>query len=205
MVLVCLAELVWTQATGIMIRPSEGPITSRFGPRRGRLHQGIDIGSPNGSPIKAADSGIVVFSAMMTTAGLSVIIDHQNGFSTRYYHCSRLQVSVGQTVTQGQIIALVGNTGRGTGPHLHFELRRGGPPRGRFEPRGSAINPEPLIGKKYGPARAPSCTQQELEEIRNDGKCGCEVRARCGEGRCCSLGGWCGNSTHHCTEGTWRW
>jgi len=145
---------VLSQARGTLIRPAQGPVTSGFGARNIRVgsrnHPALDYGGPRNSPIKAADGGVVVFAGSAGTAGNAVVIDHQNGFSTRYYHCQRLDVRVGQTVTQGQTIATLGNTGIGTGPHLHFELRRGGPPRGRFDPRGTAVNPTNLIGKKYG-------------------------------------------------------
>lgn len=91
-------------------------------------HRGVDINGPVGTPIYAADSGVVVKAGMNRAGagsnyGLSLIIDHGNGMKTVYAHCSALYVSAGQSVSQGQHIANIGMTGRTTGPHLHFEIR----------------------------------------------------------------------------------
>lgn len=113
-------------ATGKFINPTVGRFTSPFGPRWGRFHYGIDIANGVGTDIKAADGGVVTRAGRAGSYGNLIIIDHQNGMSTRYAHLSRIDVKVGQTVEQGQSIAKMGNTGRSTGPHLHFEVRVGG-------------------------------------------------------------------------------
>ncbi|MBS4021188.1 MAG: peptidoglycan DD-metalloendopeptidase family protein [Dethiobacter sp.] len=107
---------------------SGGRITSRFGPRWGSIHYGVDIGAPLGTPIAAADSGVVVFSGRAGSYGNLITIDHGNGYSTRYAHNSVNVVSVGQRVQKGAQIANVGSTGYSTGPHVHFEIRRNGAP-----------------------------------------------------------------------------
>ncbi|KXB68260.1 peptidase, M23 family [Aedoeadaptatus coxii] len=113
-------------ATGKFINPTVGRFTSPFGPRWGRFHYGIDIANSVGTDIKAADGGIVTRAGSAGSYGNLIIIDHQNGTSTRYAHLSRIDVKVGQAVEQGQSIAKMGNTGRSTGSHLHFEVRVGG-------------------------------------------------------------------------------
>lgn len=97
-------------------------ITSPFGFRWGRPHQGIDMAAPVGTPIVSAENGKVVFSGWKQGYGQFVAVDHGQGFETHYAHCSKVLVKVGQTVKKGQLIAKVGNTGRSTGPHLHFEV-----------------------------------------------------------------------------------
>jgi len=115
-----------TMATGTFANPTRGSLTSRFGQRWSRQHEGIDIGAPSGSPIKAADGGKVIFAGWKGNYGRLVIIDHENGYTTYYGHCSTIKVKVGQRVAKGDVIALVGSTGRSTGPHLHFEVRKNG-------------------------------------------------------------------------------
>ena len=91
------------------------------------MHSGVDIGAPRGTPIKAAASGTVVYSGNAGDGyGNYVIIAHANGVRTVYAHCSQLLVSRGQSVSQGSVIAKVGSTGRSTGNHLHFEVRKNG-------------------------------------------------------------------------------
>ncbi|WP_051350654.1 peptidoglycan DD-metalloendopeptidase family protein [Caloramator sp. ALD01] len=116
-------------ATGMFIRPSRGYISSYFGRRWGRMHQGVDLAGPTGTPIYAADTGKVVFAGWMGTYGKCIMIDHGNGYRTVYGHASKLYVSEGTRVTKGQLIAAVGSTGRSTGPHLHFEIRKNGVPQ----------------------------------------------------------------------------
>lgn len=122
------------RGTGVFVFPVNGRITSRFGYRRhpilgtSRLHAGVDFGAPTGTTIYAADTGRVIFSGWYGGYGNTVIVDHGGGITTLYAHSSRLFVSVGQSVSQGQAIAAVGSTGLSTGPHLHFEVRQNGSP-----------------------------------------------------------------------------
>jgi murein DD-endopeptidase MepM/ murein hydrolase activator NlpD len=109
--------------------PTRGRLSSRFGMRWGRHHNGIDLASPSGTAIRAADGGKVVFSGWNGALGYTVIIDHGANRETLYGHCSKLLVSKGDKVYQGQHIANVGNTGNSTGPHLHFEVHINGTPK----------------------------------------------------------------------------
>lgn len=111
-----------------LIRPTSGVVTSRFGSRWGSNHKGLDIGAPKGTPIKAAAGGTVTVAQYGYSGGYGnyVIISHGNGIQTVYAHCNTLKVKVGQKVSQGQLIATVGNTGRSTGNHLHLEIRVNG-------------------------------------------------------------------------------
>jgi murein DD-endopeptidase MepM/ murein hydrolase activator NlpD len=112
--------------TGKLIYPIRGKLTSRYGTRWGRLHKGIDLAAPTGTKIKAADGGKVIFSGYNGALGYTVKIDHGGGRVTVYGHCSKLHVKAGERVYQGQHIANVGNTGRSTGPHVHFEVHVNG-------------------------------------------------------------------------------
>ncbi len=103
-----------------------GQVSSRYGMRWGRMHQGTDISAPTGTPIMAAGDGKVIFSGWQGAYGQLVVIDHGNGTKTKYGHCSKLLVRVGQHVSQGDVIAKVGSTGRSTGPHLHYEVVNAG-------------------------------------------------------------------------------
>lgn len=122
------------RASGKMVLPSLGPITSHFGSRfhpvlgYSRFHAGTDFGAAHGSPIRAAESGVVIMSGWYGGYGNTVIIDHGGGLTTLYGHASRLDVYEGDTVKKGDTIAAIGTTGLSTGPHLHFEVRRGGEP-----------------------------------------------------------------------------
>ena len=111
-----------------LIRPVSGTVTSRFGARWGRSHKGLDIGAPKGTPIKAAASGTVTVAQYGYSGGYGnyVMISHGNGIQTLYGHCNSLNESVGQSVSQGQVIAYVGNTGNSYGNHLHLEIRVNG-------------------------------------------------------------------------------
>lgn len=116
--------------TGVLAKPtSRGAVTSEFGWRWGKRHEGIDIGLPVGSDVKAADGGVVTLAAYSSSYGNYVIIDHGGNMSTLYAHNSKLLVKKGDKVYKGQIIAKSGNTGRSTGPHLHFEVRKNGVPQ----------------------------------------------------------------------------
>ena len=119
---------------GMFLLPVEGERTSGFGMRmhpidhEERLHNGMDIAAPAGTPIQAAAAGQVVFSGTQAGYGNVVVIQHAEGYTTLYAHNQENLVSVGTPVSQGQPIATVGSTGRSTGPHLHFEVRHGGNP-----------------------------------------------------------------------------
>lgn len=119
------------RGTGRFIFPVNGPMTSAFGPRWGRLHAGIDIPAPDGTPIRAADSGTV---ALLQGVGASggygnyTCIQHSATMSSCYAHQSRLGTTLGASVSQGQVIGYVGNTGNSFGAHLHFEVRVNGTP-----------------------------------------------------------------------------
>lgn len=111
--------------------PINGVITSRFAAIenvRSGAHTGLDIGAQSGTPIKAVADGTIKYAAPMGTYGNLVIVEHGNGIETYYAHCSRILVSVGQKVSSGDTIALVGSTGNSTGPHLHLEIRINGQP-----------------------------------------------------------------------------
>jgi murein DD-endopeptidase MepM/ murein hydrolase activator NlpD len=121
------ADLVW---------PILGPITSPFGPRWGKFHAGIDIGSPSYQEVVAALDGEVIYAdATRGPLGEAVVLQHAHGLRTVYAHLSILIAHEGDTVRQGQAIGGVGNTGRATGPHLHFEVRK----------NGTALNPEDYL------------------------------------------------------------
>jgi murein DD-endopeptidase MepM/ murein hydrolase activator NlpD len=111
-----------------LIWPVQGPITSPFGMRWGRMHEGIDIGVPTGTPIHAAAAGRVIYAGWMSGYGNLTVIDHGRGLATAYGHQSALAAGNGQTVSQGQTIGYVGCTGHCFGPHLHFEVRVNGQP-----------------------------------------------------------------------------
>ena len=124
----------WVQGTGQLAAPVNAPITSDFGWRihpiygTRRLHAGTDFGVDEGTPVHAADGGVVVEAGWISGYGYTVIIDHGNGMSTLYAHNSDVAVSPGQTVSKGQVVSYSGNTGGSTGPHLHFEVRINGEP-----------------------------------------------------------------------------
>ena len=123
--------------------PYIGRITSRYGPRRGRAHQGLDISLKTGDPIYATFDGKVRFSKAAGNYGNLVIIRHNNGLETYYAHLSQRDVEVGDWVVAGQQIGLGGSTGRSTGPHLHFEVRY----------KGQSFDPERLIDFQTGNLR----------------------------------------------------
>jgi murein DD-endopeptidase MepM/ murein hydrolase activator NlpD len=109
-----------------MNTPAVGVLTSMFGPRKNEFHTGIDLANKQGTAIKAAQAGNVTFVGWKGNYGWTVIIDHLNGYRTLYGHNSKILVQKGQWVQMGQKIALMGNTGRSTGPHLHFEIYENG-------------------------------------------------------------------------------
>ena len=107
-----------------------------FGGRGYEYHEGQDIDAAYGTPVQAAATGRVIIAGWQRGYGNVVYVDHGSGLSTRYGHLSEIDVSVGQTVTRGQTIGLVGSTGRSTGPHLHYEVR---------------INNQPVDPRQYLP------------------------------------------------------
>ena len=146
-----LADLIESQLTGAPISghtravrsyervsddvhgtPVDGRITSGFGHRhhpilhRRKMHYGVDIGAASGTPIRAMRDGVVTRSERMGTYGNVVFVDHGDGVETRYAHARELLVKPGQRVVRGEVLATVGSTGRSTGPHLHFEVRKDG-------------------------------------------------------------------------------
>lgn len=118
--------------------PVNGPVSSGFGRRFGEWHSGVDIKAPQGQPIRAAAAGTVLFSGWQSSYGRVVEIAHADGFITVYAHNLRNSVKAGDRVQPGTVIGAVGRTGRATGNHLHFEVRR----------RGWAQNPLPLLARR---------------------------------------------------------
>ncbi|MEU7908705.1 M23 family metallopeptidase [Actinoplanes sp. NPDC049118] len=103
----------------------DGSVTSCFGQRWGRLHAGVDLAAPHGTPIRAAGAGKVVSAGPAEGYGNAVLIDHGNGYLTHYGHMSAITVQAGQAVKAGDRIGKEGSTGHSTGPHLHFEVHKG--------------------------------------------------------------------------------
>jgi murein DD-endopeptidase MepM/ murein hydrolase activator NlpD len=122
---------------GQWVRPGVGILTSPFGMRWGKLHKGIDLGGPYGSPIYAASDGVVTFAGFKHGYHRYVMVDHGHGLTTAYAHMSATYVHVGQHVRTGEQIAREGT--EGTGPHLHFEVWRNGRP----------VNPIPIL-RRHG-------------------------------------------------------
>lgn len=127
---------IGTTKRPLYIKPmDEYTISSCYGARWGRQHEGIDLATPTGGEVMATAAGTVIRSEYYAGYGNCVDIDHGNGVISRYGHLSKINVSLGQSVSQGEVIALSGNTGNSTGPHLHFELRM----------NGEAVNPYDYI------------------------------------------------------------
>lgn len=103
-------------------------LTSGFGTRWGRLHAGTDFAAPIGTPVYATGDGVVIFAGWQSGYGRLIRIQHEFGIETRYAHLNAIRVNVGQRVSQGERIGDIGNSGRSTGPHLHYEVRVGGQP-----------------------------------------------------------------------------
>ncbi|MGZ4291708.1 MAG: murein hydrolase activator EnvC family protein [Gaiellaceae bacterium] len=117
-----------TPSNAGLIWPVQGPVTSPFGWRWGRMHEGIDIGVPYGTPIHAAAGGTVIYCGWEEGYGNFVVLDHGGNLATAYGHQSSIAVTCGQQVNQGDVIGYVGCTGHCFGPHLHFEVRVNGNP-----------------------------------------------------------------------------
>ena len=132
--------------------PVRGPVNSDYGQRRSpwapnsEFHSGIDIGARIGTPVKAPAPGVVIFAGQQGEYGVTLIIDHGNNTRSLYGHLSRLTVAVGQMVKRGDLVALTGNTGRSSGPHLHYEI----------QVKGQPVNPHSYIWEESGPAVAKS-------------------------------------------------
>ncbi len=146
-----LENVILSRQLGQEIHPegrpvSTGYISSGFGQRvdpftgGGEFHEGIDFAAPEGTRIRAVAAGIVTWAGQRGGYGNMVQIDHGNGYATRYGHAYRVLVHVGQTVQRGDVLALVGDTGRSTGPHVHFEVLR----------NGHEVNPARFIALRAG-------------------------------------------------------
>jgi murein DD-endopeptidase MepM/ murein hydrolase activator NlpD len=110
------------------IWPANGVLTSGFGWRWGRMHEGIDIAVPTGTPVVASAAGFVIVAGWVGGYGNLVVVDHGGGIATAYGHNSSFAVGAGQSVAQGHVLAYAGSTGHSTGPHIHFEVRINGSP-----------------------------------------------------------------------------
>ena len=115
--------------------PVPGQVTSNYGPRGGRMHKGIDLELDVGDSVKSSFDGMVRISTYSSSYGNVVVVRHYNGFETLYAHLSERNVEPGETMRAGQVLGAGGNTGRSTGPHLHFEVRY----------KGKAIDPNKMI------------------------------------------------------------
>jgi hypothetical protein len=144
-------QIVLTDSLNPYFHPHQGIVTSHFGYRKGRNHNGIDIDLNTGEPVKAAFSGIVRVATYHGGYGNVVIIRHHNGVETLYAHLHRIKVTTGQEVKGGQLIGLGGSTGRSTGAHLHFEIRYKGKP----------LNPRHFIDFESHSLIAPSFLLQK--------------------------------------------
>ena len=122
-------------STGKFVYPVKARITSPFGPRRHpifgvrSMHSGIDLAAPYGTPVKASEGGLVIYSGWYGGYGKVVIVDHSQGYSTLYAHLSTVKAKVGDRIKQNQTLGYEGSTGYATGPHLHFEVRSKGKPK----------------------------------------------------------------------------
>ncbi len=132
--------------------PVEGELSSQFGMRRGRRHDGIDIRAKTGTPVMASADGEVAFSKRMRGYGNLVILKHNGDFFTVYAHNSINLVKKGDQIKKGEVISKVGRTGRATGPHLHFEIREGTDPKNPllFLPQNQYASVAQKDGNDYG-------------------------------------------------------
>ena len=113
-------------------------ITSEYGAPRGRSrHQGIDVSAPAGTPVRTTADGKVVLAERTGTYGRTVLVDHGNGWQTRYAHLKRIKVERGEKLTRGDVVGTVGRSGNASGPHLHYEILRNGTP----------VDPRPYLGR----------------------------------------------------------
>ncbi|MFT3706957.1 MAG: M23 family metallopeptidase [Archangium sp.] len=116
------------KGTGALEWPLRGVLYARFGKKGKEPHDGIDLAAPAGQPVKTAANGTVIFAGEQKGYGLIVIVEHEDGLITLYAHNRDLRVKTGQKVRPGQVVATVGDSGKTSGPHLHFEVRREGVP-----------------------------------------------------------------------------
>lgn len=116
------------KGTGALDWPLRGVLYARFGKKGKDPHDGIDLAAPAGQPVKTAAAGAVLFAGEQKGYGLIVIVEHDDGLITLYAHNRDLRVKTGQKVRPGQVVATVGDSGKTSGPHLHFEVRREGVP-----------------------------------------------------------------------------
>ena len=137
------------------LRPVHGPITSGFGMRWGRMHQGLDFGASTGTPVGAGGRGVVSFAGWNAGGfGNLVVIQHRLGYQTWYGHMSSINVRAGQSVAGGTRIGAVGSTGHSTGPHLHFEVRLNGTP---MNPAGYLLSTYSVKRAKVDPDEHGHC------------------------------------------------
>ena len=120
------SAIVPPTGSGLLAWPVSGPVTSGFGPRWGRMHEGIDIAVGLGTPVRAAAAGTVIYAGWLGGYGNLVVVDHGGGLSTAYAHNTSFAMSVGQSVAAGQVVSYSGSTGNSSGPHVHFEVRVNG-------------------------------------------------------------------------------
>ena len=131
--------------------PLRGPVNSEFGKRlspwapASEFHSGLDIGAPVGTPVRAPAPGTVVFAGKHTEYGITLIIDHGNDTKSLYGHLSKMQVALNQRVQRGDVVGLSGNTGRSSGPHLHYEIQAKGQP---VNPHGYIWEDAPLAAAR---------------------------------------------------------
>ena len=123
-----LGVATWPRTAGGWRWPVDGTLTSPFGPRWGRLHGGIDVGAPIGTPVTAPRGGVVIAAGSYGELGLMVELDHGEGWTSRYGHLSAIEVAVGDALAVDEALGQVGTTGNATGPHLHWEIRQDGIP-----------------------------------------------------------------------------
>lgn len=139
---------------GALDWPVDGQVTSTFGPRGKTHHDGIDIAMPVGTPVRAAAAGTVIFSGALRGYGNTVILDHHGGLTTVYAHHRENLVGTGDAVRRGQAIGRVGESGRTTGPNLHFEVRR------------NKVARDPLA---FLPDRRPVVAQRDARPAKRNG------------------------------------
>ena len=160
-----LENVILSRQLGQEIHPegrpvSTGYISSGFGERvdpftgSEEFHEGIDFAAPQGTPIRAVAAGIVTFAGPRGGYGEMVQIDHGNGYSTRYGHAQKVLVHVGETVQRGDEVALLGSTGRSTGPHVHFEVLK----------NGHEVNPARFVALRAAPSAFADAVHVAVEK-----------------------------------------